>query len=867
MPPAVKGTLVVAAKGTLAGAGGGAGFVVGAPPSGGTPVNYGDINQAILLQPFSEFPTTLVAGTTDGIAVGGATWPVTDDALNGAYLVLNDPTPGNGLAAQYARIIDYVGATKTATLDRPYNLGVGETAIAVFPQKVLANAPFPNDVITISTKPIVLDLGGGEVKRINITGGSYVEIRNGTVRDGIFKSTATRAPLVLLQIKASRREGTSYALLIDETTNVGATELYDCEFYGLVAGRQGICRWIIEDCFNPGIADGDGNVPYRLLEASGIARVFSNVDIDWKGHGQGAIFFTKGAAGAITSAAPNFLRIDGNLTAFSEDGTSVPATTFALLKAIGASSAAISALVGEINLALPPDSTDSIIECRDFVTPGVVTLTLSLTFVAIDCRDADDCYGILTTGATAFTGAVTLAGASGPSMLCENAFFSVIGVKSSAPSGTMTVSAASLACWDALQAGIITYFADQTVGPGATKTVSADLFFDYVGDLFSTPAAVGVASIAFAIDTISSLVTVNGCAALDRQLASVWSGGSVTISGIWRVSFSAGYGGALRIARHGGTGGTLTVSAAFFGKGGFFAFPQTCHAIGAGATVVRTGAVTLSDQKYDLGFAVNFAMTATSTATGSGGVTFVNCIMQATGIVIANSLLVGSSVTVPTFTNWRYCIFEGTFALRSGVGTFLGSCTVRMAFCKVDGAFTIRGTNFPSLFIDICSFIAAPAALIFDTVDPATAFRFFKCSFPNGRYWALNGSLTLGKPIIVDDEIVADSGAATTDEFGGEWDSTGRLIDLASAANNVAGVFQLGGTGAAGSPQRAIGIGIGFMVADDGTIDQGDSLGPGAATAGRMTEASVERTGVALDATAFPTVAGQRFYGRIHVVR
>jgi hypothetical protein len=166
----------------------------------------------------------------------------------------------------------------------------------------------------------------------------------------------------------------------------------------------------------------------------------------------------------------------------------------------------------------------------------------------------------------------------------------------------------------------------------------------------------------------------------------------------------------------------------------------------------------------------------------------------------------------------------------------------------------------------MCQFLADPAALIFDTVDPATSFVFNKCSFPNGRYYAINGSLTLGKPIIFDDYVVADAGAATTAEFVGQFDSTARLIIIAAAANNAVGVF-FGAAGAAGTRQRAIVHGFGFVVANDATIDQGEALEPSGATLGRVTQATVKRIGYAIDATAFPTASGDRVYARIHVDR
>jgi hypothetical protein len=856
---------------------------------GGSGSTYPTIDAAIIGESEVVYTDTTLVGTTNGIVVGGAGFPVTDDELTGAYLVLTDLAPGNGKAALWARIIDYVGATKTATLDSPIDVGVGFEVKAIFPAVVTVNRDLVEDVSII--KSLILNFGGSELSgNIDITAGTFVWLNEGTITDGIRDVRSIASVLKMDDLTVSAKESTIYAVLKNEAINVAAIEATDCEFRGVVAGRQGICRWVIKDCLNLGIPDTDGNVAYRLLEADGIARTFSNVSVTINGQFYGAVAFAKGA-GSIVSAAPLYLSIFADIqcpVGGDPDGMTQSPRAFSVLMVRGAATATIAPTTGQvaistgsINDTSASDDPDyaldfSLLRGRTFSGSGTLTLGMPDP-VLIDLSRFGGMSSLVTVDGTGTSsGTLTLNGTSVRNVNIGDGHFAVSLLrKGLVGTGAITVSTGDIHTKGGKYFSGVYFLANQTVGTPAV-TISAQLEIDNCLRIDQFGFDTAVTSITVGTWTISS----TGFASAITQLNPVGTlgisagitGGTWSVSGDWSVNFASGAGSTVGVAAAfaGGTA-TLSVAGTWRLKGGTHLNVRVNHArdngAGVSCTVTRAGITYLTDMTFRGAFAFLFAEVATSVVAGAGDVEASNCIFNTTGMNLTNSAVVGSTLTVPSIANLRYCQFAATFALRFGLGTFAGACNVFMNYTEIVGVFTINGTNFPVLIGEMCQFLGDPAALAFVTVDPATTFRFNKCSFPNGRYYAINGSLTLGKPTIVDDQIVSDAGAATTAEFISEYDGTGRLIDLAAAAGNAAGII-LEAAGAAGTRQRAIVHGFGFLVADNaGIAAQGDPLDPGAVTAGRVETATVKRIGYAIDAVAFPVAAGDRAYCRIHVDR
>jgi len=845
------------------------GLIAAAPVRGGSGAFYPTIAAGIAGETALVTSGVTVAGTTNGVIVGPAGWAAFN--LIGRFAVLVDAAPGNGLAAVYARVIAQAGAT--LTIDSQVNVGVAVSVDVVEPATLTVNGNVSGNASI--DKALILNLGGCVSRgQINITAGALVWIRNGDITDGILVTTATPSILKLGDVRVARRTGTVYAIRRTNASNVGRFDAKGLQASGVISFAQGRAAYILEDCLFPGIDDGIGNGPVRLWDADGIAIVANNGLVMMQNcSNPGCILYSNGAAGNL--GFTGFFNANLDIRAFigGDLANAIPPDDFSFGLARGGSTFSFAPTSGGLNAKLPYECINALLRCDNFT--GTATMNLSTgAFVELDATNADEAYFVRFTG-TAFTGTATFTGTDVIGMIGENAFVGIVAHEAPSSTGTCNVTnAGAINVQGANSVGIVTWKANQPVGP--TTTVSPNLNFDDIPfGLFAVPvfAGFGVTDIDTGTTTISSLVTGNSIGDLDRNMISVFGGANVTISGIWRIAFAAGFGGAMRIARHGGTAGTLTCSATFFGKGPYFGnFPQFGHAIGAGATVVVSGDRTISDCIFDSAFAFLFAGTATSVVSGGGAITLINCVMQATGIEIADSDVAGASVTVPAGVVLRFCAFEGSFATRTDPdGTYAGSCNLFMTHCKVNGSFTPHGTNFPSIICEETTFSGDPDALLFTATgqaDPATTFLFWNCSAPNGRMHTLANTLTLGKPVWGENGFVADSGAATTAEFVGQLDATARLVNIAAAANSAAGVL-FGATGAAGTRQRAIVHGFGFVVADDATINQGNGLAPGAAVLGRVIQASVKRIGYALATTAagFPTAAGQRVYARIHVDR
>lgn len=849
---------------------------------GGSGTVYSSINAAIMGETELVYATTTLAGTTNGIVVGGAGFPVTNDELKGAYLVLTDPAPGSGKAAVWARIIDYDGATKTATLDSSIDVGVGFLVEAIFPAVITVNRDMVEDVSII--KSVLLNIGGSELSgSVDISAGTFVWLNNAVITDGIRDVRTTPSVLKMDYLTVSRKESSIYAVLRNEATNVGGTEATDCEFRGVVAGRQGICRWAIKDCVNLGIDDGDGNIAYRLLEADGIARVFSNVSVNIDGEFWGTIAFAKGA-GVITSAAPNYLSLFADIlspvdsdfqgSTQSPRGFSILAIRTAGTATITASAGQVAISTGSINDGSASDDPNfaldfSLIRGRTFTGSG--TLTLSMTSpVMLDLSAFAGMSSLVTVDGTG-TSSGTLVldgGAERLINLGQSSFAVSLLRKGFTGAGSITVSSGVINTKGGNYVSGLYFLANQTAG-APTYTLSAQLTIDNCLRLDQFGFDTAVTSITVGTWTISSngfagsLVQLNPVGTL--PLASGITGGTWSISGNWSINFTSGSGSSVGIAASfaGGTA-TLTVAGTWRLNGGTHLNVLVNHArdngAGVSTTVTRAGSTTLDHMTFRGAFAFVFAQVATSVCAGSGNILSNHCTYEGAGGVIrvANS---AGALAYPAIVRFRHCSFLVDFEseLVGSVGITGTTSILQLFHDTLSGIFVLVGTRFSTGAGEVQAFEtningnSANFSVSFTGTRPAI-YRYWKCQF--------QARFITGQPEVMDDYVVvASNGTSKTRGFLQVIDATTQAANPAGAATDaLEGVVLYDVAATVGLPVVLVRRGVVFVdtsgvVAGDNLIEDAGGT-PTRAIAG--TSVAGQRVGRATEATG-ATNAGESY--------
>lgn len=216
------------------------------------------------------------AGTVVGSVVGPGTLSAINDFYKDWWLVVSSASPGNGNVYRAARVSNYVGATQTLTIDQPWDLAAETSFDLILPYKVSLENDIAEDLVLSSN--VELHLEGHKVKGKADVSATFVSIRDGWITNGIQHTVA--GYLRLKNIDASRRNGTIYALLLTEGSNLGRCSADGCSFYGRVAGRRGKMGWEIQGCRNYGVADTVNGVPYALVESpsGGAAVVVTQFD-------------------------------------------------------------------------------------------------------------------------------------------------------------------------------------------------------------------------------------------------------------------------------------------------------------------------------------------------------------------------------------------------------------------------------------------------------------------------------------------------------------------------------------------------------------------------------------------------------------
>lgn len=816
------------AGGSGTGGGGGTGNTLG-PVVGGSGTLYLSIAAAIAGE--SAIPgqadriTGLVpqAGTTNGLLVGPGTLSAVSGTYVGYYVVNTDQTPATNLVAQWARVSAYDGPTRTLTLDKPFDFATESDFVLVKAIRIALLKDVAENV-TFATS-VELDLAGHRLEgTVDCTGDEFHWIRGGTgyITSGIQKSVF--GLLKMDDCQVSRRDATLYSLLMTEGSDLGRTELSNCTFYGVVAGRRGRCGWRVVDCQNQGVNDPttNKNIPWRLMESVGAIIITPvQIDIFLDTPFSGAFFYSENVMGGGGSCG---ISVRGRMT-MEQSKISILDNTatnldFGFVTVVGAGgfSATLAGqgvlfavlggtMVGGISINLVFEHRWSLL--RTINASGTILFDSTGQEMDISFTGSINVRNYQSEGTSNTTATITLSQGSQKKFAMGNGNFASVDL-SNTFTGSLTLSgAAAITLNGSALAYLVLIGMDQTAG-APTITVSCPLNYIYAGTqqfaLWDGTTS-GSSTVSVGTWVISGTITSIGCRSLTYfRLGELVSGGSWTLSGaINNLNSMSNQANASTWFTHSGTGGSLLVSASpIVWSGGAFASWKLAatNAAGAGTATLNISSANIRVEGVGSRAAVNLCQCTGdgTTTTVSGIINFSNCIFSGGTHVFVNC---GSTATFvgPSSVTWEYCAFRTAFTTETGAGTFTWTgATWIMKWCCNDALFTVVGTRFLDFESIQCCFRGNSSnnSVSFSGVRPAT-YRYWQCTF-NGREDAA------GTPDVIDtyhtrpaagaqtaaNLVTLNASAQSTNVVGGTNVVTGPLVNSPGAANEVAQVMVKG---------------------------------------------------------------------------
>jgi hypothetical protein len=766
--------------------------------AGGSGEVFSSLQAAIDTEAATEETIVPQPGTSSGILVGPATLVPVDDFYMDYYVVNTDTTPSNGLAAQWARVSSYDGATRTFTLDKPWDFSAESDVTLVLPARVWLIQDTDEDIVI--PESIELNLEGHRIRgTVDITGGIFRWIRGagGFITNGVQKINF--GVLRTDDCTVSRRNEEIYALLMTEGSNLGRCEVMNCRFGGRVAGRRGYIGWKIENCTNDGVVtvSGTQDIAYALVESiAGVAVVVTACDISVNSELGGAFFYSENS---ITGPAA-FVSIDANIVAPSGAlGTVVTPRHFSLFMAAGASVLTISWLTGASAITI--GSFRSLLNTGVFATlfcvvrvstafSGTLTITLSQQ-IACEMDGETSTSIVQVEGAGDVSGTVTISGSTiSIKGAVQNGSIRVI-ILNARLTGSISVSS-SLSMNGAL-VGHILYNVSQNAGaPSITIsgpiTAYSNAAFSYVTFSAGITVSTGTYTISGAqrseaaqpIDTgvwtsavtggtwiISaplSFIVLNGSNSY-THLSFSGSGGTVTYSGTNSISkphrFSSG--APLVLVSHGGSGGSAVITGAV----NIFYWASS-------AASMRLATATVSG----------------GTASLTGAVVLYSCYSE--GSVIFLNAVAGATVVGPTSVTLEYFNTDSTLTTTVGAGTITwAGATLIFRHCHIQGLFTLVGTNFTTIEAFLSTFNGNSSNnSVTATGTRPTTYRYWKCSF-QARYETLLPEVIEAYAIFPAAAAIAagqvctvNAAAQATPAVAGTTALEGVALTAAAAANN-----------------------------------------------------------------------------------
>lgn len=684
------------------------------------------------------------AGTLAGAVVFQAGQSAVNDFYKDQYVLDTDTTPTSGLAAQWARISSYVGATRTATLDKPWDFSAESDVAIIQPAKIALEEDITEDVaITI---PVEIDLQGHKIKgKIDVTAGNFCWVRGGSgfVTNGIQKTDF--GLLKIDECTVSRRDATIYAILLTEGNNLGRCEIATVTINGAYAARRGYMGWLIYNCQQLGLSDSVGNTPARLVESIGaVAVVMVALDVSITGEFAGTVVYS---SNSVTGTTYFSVQADIYLPKFPTGGTLFVTTRpcFSVWKCVAAGVINVTLSTtpaSAVDVSIGTNYTDTTITQQLAVTyltvqemTGSVTIVQTgaqINYVVTAGQDVSSVWALIEIhGSANSTGNITMTSgqvrASSPHHI-----FSTYRIASTY-TGTATCSTTHVLRTYSAAARV--FQIDAVQGTGAPSLTCSGQHISE-GSVSWTLVGFTVAlatSISVGTYVMSGAVSVAGQVGISAiNILSVVSGGTWTVSGAFTYSLAGGRNIAFVVIASVGTGGVLTVSSATFTvfNGNISDFILISTSAAAGSSTV-SGSVLVSCVRIGgiLDLVVTSAV-AGITATVSGSFTASHCTVE--GVVSLLVSAVGATVTGPSSTiSFNFCYFISSFNDRIGAGTYTWTgATLRFRSCHVEGLMTLLLTSYTTVEAYHTRFNGNSSnKSITATGTRPTTFRFWKCSF------------------------------------------------------------------------------------------------------------------------------------------
>lgn len=802
------------------------------------------------------------AGTQAGVVVFQAGQSAVNNFYQNRYVLNTDITPSNGLVSQFGKISNYVGASRTATLDKPWDFSAESIVSIIQPARIALEEDVTEDVAV--TIPVEIDLQGHKITgKVDITAGNFCWIRGGS---GFITNGIQKTDFGLLKVDScavSRRDATIYALLLTNGSDLGRCELKDCEFMGRVSGRRGYSGWFIQNCKNFGVPGTVYDVPYTLVESiAGVAITLTALDVGLDTAISGAIVYSENS---ITGAGA-YLSILGSIRSTADAiSTNDSSKKLSLFTGVAAgiltptfTSGAIIISPGDVDANANAASTGilavfSLLEVVNFT--GTATVTLSTgggVRISFPSMSNGSCIQI--SGTVTMSGAVTLAGTDTISILGQPGSSFLLVRIDVAITGSITLSGSGVVAVTGSSTAVLVIAASITAGT-PTVTISKSLTVEY-GNTMGRMFLFGAVTVSVGTYNISAGLSVQGYQFTQTiaLLSSAVTGGTWNVSGSLIFASVIAGDNATNMADHQGSGGVLTVSGTISCAGFRSGMGGIALATGAGATVnVSSTDINLRDMTITSTIMAR-AVTATSTASLTGNVSFINCTFT-TDFTLVVATAVGGVVTGPTLVVFDHTTFLGVLITESGSGTITwASATLTFRFCHLDLLFTIVGTRFSSVQAFKSTFNGNSGNnSISHSGSRPTVYRLWNCSFPAGIPNAA------GTPEIIDEWVVRPASGAL---------SAGNLLTINSSGQATAAlagsvVEGVALAAVAGVNNPAIMVRRGTMFVDsDATVAAGNSCVLDTATTptNQIAGAAVvgQRTGRALEAAA-ATRAGEAY--------
>lgn len=710
------------------------------PVVGGSGTLYSSIASAIAGETESRVNAVVPqAGSGPGVIVGPVTLSPVDNFYKDWFVVNTDTTPSNGLVAQWARVSSYIGATRTLTIDKPWDFSAESDFLLVDPVRLTLRQDITEDVTV--NKCAVMDLAGNRIKgKVDITASEFCWVRGGSgyVTNGIQKSDF--GVLKVDAANVSRRDATIYALLLDSGSDLGRCELMGCEFFGRVSGRRGRSGWSIYECRNIGINDSVQGVPYTLVESvAGVAITLTQFDSAINGEFSGAYFYSENS---ITGATA-YISIMASITPEKDYfGVTILNRRLAVARGVGGATLSFTATSGNLSIHYTQIARGagggsevanfkvnfSTLAVQNFTGTANVGFSFATGEYKIVCPEGRGLCHITVEGASTMSGNVTLAGTATYIYDSMRASCFVLDIESPV-TGTVTASTGTVLFYGgAVTAGIIN--AAQAAGT-PTFTISSSVIVRNYETWTPWSIVAGTSVGTYLFSGTLTLLSGGLGGILSGSTNTTMTGGTITTSGfISAVGRQISDGAELTVIENNTTSPSLWVTSGAINidtatHGQIF----ICQTTNSGLATV-SGAVTIRNARCKS--AVNLVASAlgSSQANTTGAVIFSQCNFDGNVIILTTNNAAGSCQG-PSSLVFEYCNFALLWTDRSGAGTFTWTgSSLQFKFCQLQGLITVTATSFTTFesFHTRFNGNSSNKALTLTGTRPTT-LRYWKCSF------------------------------------------------------------------------------------------------------------------------------------------